>query len=376
MNIMMLIFSFNIGGIERQMIDMARVMTAKGHHISICIINRDYTESILADIPKDTVVYQLNKTPGAKNYLPYMKKLSSIISKNRIQILHCQGINCVLFAALAKRKAPSLVVLNTVHDQGNYASYSNAKIWLANRFLDQTIAISESVRNEILARRMDPQKVVTIHNAIDTGKFNLPKTKATDCQQKTMNPCGAIEIGNTARFLPAKKGQDLLVRAVEKLLPSYPGLHCTFAGGIAAGEEGEFQALQTYISGKKIESHFSFLGNIEDVPRFLHGIDIFVLPSRYEGFGIALAEAMACGVPCIASRLAGPEEILNDDRLGILFEPGNPDALANAISRMITNIRDYNPLFISENAKGRFNIDDMVNQHLQLFEKLMCSNDR
>lgn len=377
MNIMFLIFSFNIGGIERLLIDLCNNMVLQKQHVYLCIINHDYTPSLLNELSPEVTIIYLNRTnynlPSANksnrhkdSFHKYMLKLSIIVRQNHIQILHCQGINCVLFSAIAKLLNPSVIVLNTVHDSGNYPSYSSAKIFLQNRICSMTIAISNSVQEEILSRHISASRVTTIYNAIDTDKFQYDQSGSN-----SFNPDSSISIGNVARFYPAKKGQDILVKAVELLIPKYPSIHCYFAGEIFKNQENEYNKLISYIEEKKLENHFTFLGNVNDIPAFLKKIDIFVLPSNYEGFGISLIEAMATGLPCIASSLEGPKEIIASPDLGILFKPGSSTGLACTIEKMICNYNTYDKAHISESIKSRFNISNSVQSHLSLYKKLL-----
>ena len=153
----------------------------------------------------------------------------------------------------------------------------------------------------------------------------------------------------------------------------FPALSCRFAGDIAPGQQAAFEELQTYIRKHRLEDHVRFCGNVDDVPSFLHSLDAFALPSLYEGFGIALIEAMACGLPCTASRLDGPAEIITDDSLGLLFTPGDVNALADSIRTLLVrkHAGQWKEAQISASIRLRFSIDSMVSAHLSLYERLL-----
>lgn len=366
-NIMFLIFSFNVGGIERLLIDLCNNMASKGHHIYLCIINDDYTEDIINELSPLVNILYLKRPIGSKKQLAYMQSLSKLISNYHIQILHCQGINCVLFSALAKLLNPHIKILNTVHDSGNYSSYSSLKIAIQNQVCSMTIAISNSVQKEILLRNINPLKVTTIYNAINTTKFQLfDNKKALPLRDRNV-----INLCNVARFFPAKKGQDILVKAVEQLLPEYPAIHCYFAGEVFKGQECEYNKISEYLMEHKLTNNVSFCGSTNNIPDFLSKMDIFILPSRYEGFGISLIEAMSTGLPCIASKLQGPEEIINSPKLGLLFDPDNTNDLVLKIKEMINNYESFDSKYISNNIKDRFSIESSVQKHLQLYKSLL-----
>ena len=462
MNIMYLIFSFNMGGIERLLIDMSREVTQRGHRAFVCVINEDYTPSLLDSLDPAVQVVLLHRNPGktgvrntaskvpdvsAENHNSFasdntnvsgapadndaaaapgennvsaprtvpqtvgsrkaMLRLAALIHENHIDILHCQGINCVLFAAPAKLRSPRLRILNTVHDTGNYTSYSALKVLASNLLLDHTIAISASVQSEILSRGLNPDKVTTIYNAVDTEKFRLsegigsmqkadgkdpsgqvasdsepssamqpPKPSedsSADAADSRSGASAPVRIGCVARFFPAKKGQDLLVTAVEKLLAEDPDLnmHCVLAGDIYKGQQEAYDALTAHVAEAGLGNVITFTGGLapDDVPAFLHTLDLFVLPSRFEGFGISLIEAMACGLPCVASDLQGPAEIIADESLGTLVAPGDADALAGSLKLAIDRLHAgyYDPRHISRHVRDHYSLSVMTTRHLELY---------
>ena len=370
MKVMYLIFSFNVGGIERLLVDQCNGMAARGHMVTLCIINEDVTESILKEISPDVEVLMLHRPAGGRQ-MPYMRALAKEVQRRQVEILHCEGMNCVLFSILAKVRNPKLVVLNTVHDVGNYPSYSSGEIWFSNRILDETVAISDSVKGEILEKKMNPDKVTTICNAVDTEKFHY-----VDRTGRGILKDREIHLVHVARFYPKKKGQDTLLLAVEMLLVRYPKLHCTFAGAPAKGQEELYRQMQQDAENKGLSSNVIFAGSVDDVFTLLAGADLFVLPSNYEGFGISLIEAMATGLPCVASDLEGPAEIMRrveseDVNAGQLVPAGDAKALADALEDMIQNYEQYDGRKISAYTASVYGMDAFLDQNETLYRRLI-----
>ena len=112
-----------------------------------------------------------------------------------------------------------------------------------------------------------------------------------------------------------------------------------------------------------------FLGNIQDVNKELEQADIFCIPSNYEGFGISAVEAMATGLPCVASNIVGLNEVVDDPRVGKLFEVGNEIDLADKLEEVITHIDQYNSNVISSYARKRFSIQNMCEILLEVYGK-------
>lgn len=364
MNIMFLIFSFNVGGIERLLVDLANNMQKRGNTITLCIINDDYDDSLLSEFSSEVNIVKLGRKIGAGFPLAQMFGLAKIAKKNKIDILHCQGINCVIFSIFVKLLNPSTRIFNTVHDVGNYPSYSFGKIWLQNLILDKTIAISHVVEKEILKKIKDTHKVVTIYNAVDLDRFSFGS--------RIFDPKN-IQIANVARFYPMKKGQDVLVKAINILKNgSHIEIKCDLAGAVFKGQQEEQEKLRKYIKENNVENCIKFLGNVDDVPALLKNIDIFVLPSRYEGFGIAMIEALASGVPVIASDIDGPKEIFelaefDGVDIGYLAKCGDSDDFACKIHDCITDYGKYDKLRLRSFVEKHFSIDSMAKEHLRIY---------
>lgn len=362
MNILFLIFSFNTGGIERLIIDMANEMTARNNNLYLCIINNDYTSSLISNLDSSVKVIYLNRPIGSNKKIKYMNVLSKKIVREHIDIVHCHGMNCVLFSCIAKIRSPHVHFYNTVHDVPDFTSYAKWQIIAENLICDKIIAISHTVEKEIVKRKVANKKIITIFNAVNTEKFLPKNTKETFCIDN-------IVIGNVARFIPEKKGQNTLINAIKILKKKYPQIQCHFAGAADDAHQEEYHLLLDSISDSNLKDNIFFHGNVENIPSFLDKIDIFVLPSIYEGFGISLIEAMSMGIRCIASNVDGPSEIIYSRDLGLLFDVNSVTDLVEKLDYMIMHYYDYDSNKISSYIKDKYNIHNMVSQHINLYKE-------
>ena len=158
-----------------------------------------------------------------------------------------------------------------------------------------------------------------------------------DCEvfrpTERINMTTAVTLG-FVKHLRVKYGPEYLIRAMEMIVKQYPQTQLLVAGS------GELHSQLEELTGKLgLTGHISFLGTVEhrQVPEILKNVDIFVMPSIQEEFGVAAVEAQAMEIPVVATRVGGVPEVVLDGETGILVEPGNSGQLAQAILTLIEN---------------------------------------
>lgn len=149
-------------------------------------------------------------------------------------------------------------------------------------------------------------------------------------------PTGPPRIVAAGRLHPVK-GYDVLIEAVARLAPRHPGLRVDVHGAEQEGSGQHALELRRAVRRHGLEASIRFHGHRERPWETWHGAHAFVLPSREEAFGLALVEAMAAGLPVVATRTAGPSDIVEHGRTGILVPPGDPAALADAVDRTLAD---------------------------------------
>lgn len=365
MRILFLIFSFHVGGIERQLSEMANAMARRGNEVHVCVVNHSYDAQMFDTFHPSVAVFRMERAASGEK-LHYMKQFCSYVRRNRIQIIHAQEPTGVVFASLARLCVPGLRIFETVHDVGEAREYSAKQLKLADLFCTGYIAISETVKREIRERGIPESRISLIHNAVNCEKFCKERYPAR--QHTAQDPWN---IANVARFFPEKKGQDILIRAIEIIRRTHPEmkLHLYLAGAVYRGQEKAMQEEKDYVAEHHLSEIVTFCGNVDDVPEFLSAMDVFVLPSRYEGFGIALIEAMAMGIPCVASRLDGPREIMEGHpELGRMFKPGDAESLAEQLTLLLLHLDKYSGEQISSYIRKEYGMDALVEKHLNLYQ--------
>jgi glycosyltransferase involved in cell wall biosynthesis len=192
------------------------------------------------------------------------------------------------------------------------------------RGVDRYLAVSHGIANELVERLHWPrQKIDVVYNSVDLARVDVEVPAGL--REQLGGGEGRPLVLTPAR-LDAQKGHRTLFEAI----PQVPD--ATF---LLAGEGPDREPLEALAAQLGIADRVRFLGRREDVPELLAAADVFALPSLYEGSSLAVLEAMAARIPIVSSAIGGTEELIEDGRSGLLVAPGDPEALATALRRVL-----------------------------------------
>lgn len=187
------------------------------------------------------------------------------------------------------------------------------------------------------------RKITVIPNGLEIEKYQI----LIDTRKKRQDLClpeDSILIGCVGR-LEKQKGQKYLIEAFSELVQQHPS-----AILLIVGDGAERKFLETLAKKLEVNNVVKFLGKRNDVPEILKLLDIFVLPSLYEGMSNALMEAMASGLPIITTNILENRELIRDSRVGILVPPKDSNSIAQAINSLVNDFGMRNAL--GDNAKS------------------------
>lgn len=321
-SVLQLISSLTVGGSERLLINFA-ASCAEGpapQPVVFVVINDMINDQFASELTASGhPTYFLKRTPGERNPRIILNLLR-IMRRHDVRLIHAHDSGAKHFAMLSKLYR-SMSVGYTIHNTGIVASWDSVRLRLHQRFVDWNIAISAAVERECKAVNL--QRIFKVHNGIPLASFC-----AVDRPRKFGTPLRLI---NVARLYPRQKGQDILIKAIAICVSRNLDVRCDFVGSPGEGDQSTMENLKALAVAERVANRIRFLCNRTDVQALLDDADIFVLPSRYEGFGLALLEAMAVGLPVIAADIDGPGELLIDGSNGIKFKVGSAEDLADKI---------------------------------------------
>ena len=297
-------------------------------------------------------------------------RLTRLLARERVTILQTHGARANFYGRIAGRLAAVPVIISTVHNslkdyevrplrRGLYTFLLRLTLPLVH----QIICVSDANRRDLIEEcPAAAAKTHTVYNGVDPLAF----TSQPD-HQRIRQELGVIQgpVLVTIARLTEQKGHRYLLQALPCLLETWPQLCCVFVG------EGELQyALHRMAIDLVVEQACRFVGVREDIADILAAADLFVLPSLSEGFPFVLLEALAMGLPVVASQVNGVPELIGDHKTGLLVPPRDPQALATAIREVLSDSTAASKMGAAGRAvvEERFTVDRMVANTMAIFD--------
>jgi glycosyltransferase involved in cell wall biosynthesis len=282
-----------------------------------------------------------------------------ILDKNKIDIIHSQLSYPAGFLGTLIQKRKKIPNILTEHSwiRTYFRSWIHRKcVMFALKNSSGIISVSKALKDDIGS--ICNCRVSVIPNVIDVDKFSVSKVN----RSKTLN------IGILGGMGNYRKGLDILLTAVSLLNSTDLMVHIGGDGILL----DKFKKMSEDLG---VAEKCKFYGEIAptDIISFYSGLDIFVLASRDETFGVVVVEAMSCGLPVIATKCGGPEEIITENT-GVLVEKENPEELAKAIIYMSANLGSYDRDSIRSYAQEKYGQKSFVESITRLYEDVLSTS--
>lgn len=304
-----------LSGAELHLLDLAQELDARGHtnvvlckHRARAVIQEGVCRGV--DI-RPTPIY-------GKFDFTAIFRLARIIRAERADVVHTHLSTATEWGSLAARLAGRRCIA-TVQGRNVGAWY-----WLPHH----VIANSRAVKAHLVRHGVRADKIAVIYNAIRVASFRRNHSLA-EAKERLGIPPSAVVVG-TAAHLSRKKGHADLLRGFAAAFRTRREVRLLFLG------DGRLRVHLERLAGRLgIADRVAFLGFRRDVRDVMSAYDVFVLASWWEPFGLVLLEAMALGVPCIATNAGGAPEVVAENETALLVPPRDPEALARAMTRLV-----------------------------------------
>ncbi len=286
--------------------------------------------------------------------------LNRKLKREKIDVVHAHTSHATALAAFSTLGTSIPVVVTRRVDF--HLSKNIFSRWKYKR-ATKIIAISKRVREILLEDGIPEKKLTLVPSGVDFSRF--PSVGKATCSQMGV-PNNAIVVGQVAAFAP-HKDQATFLKAIALLLYKHPKVHVVMIG------EGKLRKeLEDLVKWLKIESSVHFLGFQKDPLLWIAGFDVFCLSSREEGLGTSILDAMALRIPVVATNAGGIPEMIEDGVTGYLAEVGNPESLANSLSKAIQGRDQSRELTDQAFSKAQhFDIQNTITQTEAVYRSLV-----
>lgn len=349
------------GGLEILALKTTLQFMERGHELSLlCSDNSTlYDEAIKKNIRVVPLPYKRN--PGISSIL----KLKKVFITEKFDVVHTHLSHDLWLLVPALRFAHSDAKLFLTRHMGSWVNKKDFPHRMLYKRITRIFAISNYVRESVINTcPVGNEKVTVLHPALELENYSAVNFNKAEIRKSLNIKPDRIVIGMASRFSPGK-GHEEFLKAAKTLKDEFNNNICfLIAGGASYGEEKYKSKILKLANELELDNIVKFTGHSSNVAELLSAMDIFVLPSHEESFGVLLTEAMAMGLPAVASNNAGIPDIVIDNETGMLVPPKNPDTLASALRRLAASseLRARMGKAGRKRAEGIFNIDTALDK--------------
>lgn len=357
LKVLHMVLDLGPGGVERFVTDLLLNYDKNNFEmVLICLRSKTYY-TFEAELENAGVsVFYLNKSKG--NYsISILMKIIKIVRDFKPDVIHSHTF-MMKYALLPMIIKKVTVRIHTVHVPAPMEI--NSKIWFKiqdiayKKFRCIPVAVSNAVRDTV-EELHNLKNILVIYNGINLENFKNGCKKDKKYMQ-------LIHIGRFASY----KNHELLIDTFNILCKSYTNIKLVLVG------QGELlNVIQDKVIKSGIADKVEFIETSDNIPELLSNSDIFVFSSKYEGFGLVIAEAMACELPIVSTKVGGVVEMVKDGINGFLVDGNDTEAFANAVAQILENSK-LRKKMSRESSKiaSQFDLKNTVNEYEKLYSNL------
>lgn len=364
--------NFLIGGTERQVVNLVQNHDRGRFEVHLGCFRRDgplFQEVDNSDVALSA--YPITTLPSLQT-LFQQARLARYLRANRIRVVHSFGFYANVFAIPAARLAGVDVVVASIRDTGDHLTGTQKVLqrWVC-RAADHVLVNAQAVQDVLVRQGYDKTRITIIRNGIDVARFN--NLRASGSVRATFGLKATAPLVAVFARLNRLKGLEFFLEAAALLKGRFEEVMFLIVGdsiSMSYRDELEKKA-QALGLGERVV----FAGFRSDVPELLAEVSVSVLPSLAEGLSNVVLEAMAAGVPVVATAVGGTSELIEDGVSGVLVPPRDAPALAQAIGALLADPQRRALIGAAgrKRAREQFSLQASVDQTERLYERLLSA---
>lgn len=345
--------------------NFAENLGRNGHNVSLVSPIEEGEEAVTY---KDLItIYRVNRR------IPIYSILA-VVSKIKPQIIHVHAPNSFSCSAIFAARLKNIPIIATVH-RAEVDSVANPTHFFRKHALARfarIIAVSNHTKSMAVRAGVKDSKISVIYNSCDEQFFFYGKDKESLRRKHNFqsNDKLILFVGNLIK----RKGVALLIESLKLVRRNVPNFL-----SVIVGQGQELENLKSLVDGYGLRDQVKFCGRVtkKELSELNTIADVFVLPSTSEGHSVALLEAMASGLPIVASDIEGNKESVEDGVTGLLFKNGNAENLAEKLTAILTNkdFRQTLSLNSSETYLKKFSTKTQIDNYLKIYNSLINKTD-
>ncbi|HKG47511.1 MAG TPA: glycosyltransferase family 4 protein [Pyrinomonadaceae bacterium] len=341
------------GGGERHLADLSHALADLGHEVYAASVSGSPLWAELSFLPEGRTF-----ALSPRNYLKNLTGLAAFMRANNIEIVHAHAARDYHLAALAVRLASRARLVLTRHTLFPLRRINKPLLRSAARVIAVSHAVAESLqRNDVI----EPSKITVVHNGIDVDRFEPPAGDRS------------LLVGTVGHLAPIK-GHDVFVRAAALISARRPDARFIVIGEDKSPQMEYRRILESLVAELGLSGTVAMPGWRDDIAAALSALTVFVSAARSEPFGLAIVEAMAAGLPIVATASEGALEIITDGVTGKLVPLDNPEAMAQAVNDLLDNPLECSRLGRNAQvaARQRYSLARMASDTERIYREVLA----
>ena len=363
MNILQISSASSFGGGERYLADLTNSLVARGHNLYVAVRPRSALIRHLQLPPENILTLPLRNALDVQS----AHALDRFVRRQRIEVVHAHMARDYSLASYAARRNRQTKFVATRHVLFQLSRLHRHTLARATR----VIAVSAAVAKELRSQKIvGDSQIAVIPNGIEVDRFARARARFDRAQfLRGMGlPPDCLLVGSVGELRTLKRHDDF-IRAAAMIVGKFPETQFVLAG-LDTSASGEVRKqLEKLVVELGLKNCFYFLGWLDDAEKLLCALDVFVSASETESFGLAIVEAMAAGTAVVATGTDGAQEVIEDQKTGLLVPIGDVERLAESVIDLLEDPETRRTIAAqsAQSAAKRFSLKRMVDEIEQIY---------